>query len=134
MNRAVEQSRRYRALPLYLSLQAYGREGFRRIFEENCRFARELSDWIDTSDGFERLAETRLNIVCFRGRYPEHVADKQNRNLLKRINGIGRIFMTPTTYKGCFCYRLAVSNWQTGVADLKAVTSTLIEAYEGQTE
>ncbi|MDJ0630632.1 MAG: pyridoxal-dependent decarboxylase [Rhodobacter sp.] len=133
MNRAVEQSRRYRALPLYLSLQAYGRAGFRRIFEDNCRFARRLSDWIDASQDFERLAETRLNIVCFRGSYEDETVDARNRDLLQRINGSGRLFMTPTTYKGRFCFRLAASNWQTGDGDLNIVTDTLTQAFGSQT-
>lgn len=128
MNRAVEQSRRYRALPLYMSFQAYGREGFQRIFEENCRFAHRLSEWVDATSDFEHLAETQLNIICFRGRYAEAEADAQNRALLKRINGSRRLFITPTTYNGHFCYRLAFSNWQTSDSDLATVTDTLIEA------
>lgn len=129
MNRGVEQSRRYRALPLYLSLAAYGKSGFREIFEANCAFTKQLADWIDTSDDYERLAEPYLNIVCFRGKFAPEDADQRNRDLLNAINGSGHVFMTPTTYDGKFSYRLAASNWQTGPDNLEVVTKTLSQSY-----
>ena len=129
MNRGVEQSRRYRALPLYLSLMAYGRSGFQKLFEANCTFAQNLTSWIDGSDHFERLADTRLNIVCFRGIFDSDEANVRNRDLLKRINRSGKLFMTPTTYKGNFAYRLAASNWQTAPDNLTIVTKALSHAY-----
>jgi len=126
MNRGIEQSRRYRALPLYLSLVAYGRDGYRELIERNCGFALRLSTWIDNHPFFRRLAETRLNIVlfCVEARTAEARA-LHTKALVEIINGSGVAFLTPTTCLGTFAVRLAVSNWSTTDADFDILTEAL---------
>jgi glutamate/tyrosine decarboxylase-like PLP-dependent enzyme len=99
------------------------------MFESNCSFAQKFSSWIDSSEKFEKLAETRLNIVCFRGVFDPNITDTRNQELLKLINLTGKVFITPTIYKEKFAYRVAVSNWQTDHNDLKILTNVLSQAY-----
>jgi glutamate/tyrosine decarboxylase-like PLP-dependent enzyme len=65
INLTPENSRRFRGLPVWVSLIAYGRQGIEDIVERNCALAKELSDKIERHNAFELMAETRLNIVSF---------------------------------------------------------------------
>ena len=127
MDRGIENSRRFRALPLWMSLKAYGRQGFAELVNANCEQAAALAAWIDGSDAYELLAPCRLNVVIFRPR----IEDGAVRERLQRINESGRVFMTPGVWGGRNGsrpgIRAAFSNWRTTLADLRTVCDVLAE-------
>ncbi len=112
-----QNSRRFRALPAWMTLMAYGRSGYRDIVARNVAQAKWLGEQVDVSDQFELLAPVHLNVVCFtlngRPALPEIKA------YLDRLQADGRVFMTPTQYKGVPAIRAAISNWQTTQADME---------------
>ena len=61
-----ESSRRARALPIWATLAAYGRTGYRALVERHCDLAAHLAAVVDAAPDLERLAEVPLNVVCFR--------------------------------------------------------------------
>ncbi|HEV3399390.1 MAG TPA: pyridoxal-dependent decarboxylase, partial [Actinomycetes bacterium] len=63
-----ESSRRARALPIWATLAAYGRDGYRALVERHCDLAAHLAAAVDAAPDLERLAEVPLNVVCFRYR------------------------------------------------------------------
>ena len=130
-----ENSRRARALVLWASLRAYGRDGMREMVERHLRVARHLGARIDAEPDFERLAEVKLNIVCFRARPPgveESELDELNRRLGEALLSDGRVFSGTTVYDGKVAFRPAIVNWQTTEADVDALVDVLIELLEGE--
>ncbi|MCV4281935.1 pyridoxal phosphate-dependent decarboxylase family protein [Pseudomonas capsici] len=123
MNRGVEQSRRYRALPLWMTLIAYGKSGYRELVERNCEFVRRLEAWVDSSEHYEKICTASLNVLMFRCRSKE-----DGDAVLQKINASGKLFITPSIYNGEKVFRLAVCNWMTTLDDLDVVTCALQQA------
>lgn len=121
INRGVENSRRFRALPLWMAMKAYGRDGFAAIIRANCDQAADLGAWVRTHEKLELLSEPKLNVTMFTSLGDED----QNRALLEKINATGKLFMTPTIYNGRFGFRAAFSNWRTQDHDLAIIKQAI---------
>ena len=120
-----ENSRRFRALPAWMALVAYGREGIIEAIERSCAQARALADGIAAIDGLDLLDPVRLNIVCFA---PSTAGAEARDRLLAWLVADGRLFLTPTLLHGRPALRLAVSNWRTTEADVAVTLQALREA------
>lgn len=117
LNFLPENSRRFRALPAWFSLTAYGRNGFEWIVQNSIDRANEFGAYIQSSEYFELLAPVRLNVVCFRlksGRERMPV-------FLDRLNRRGKVFMTPTSLSGEPAIRAAFVNYRTEKEDILIV-------------
>ncbi|MBA4057331.1 MAG: aspartate aminotransferase family protein, partial [Marivirga sp.] len=112
-----ENSRRFRALPSWFTLMAYGKEGYREIVERNCEAAHYFGQQIKNSPDFRLLAPVRMNVVCFtlaqNDISPEIIGE-----FLNTVRDDGRVFFTPTVYKGTPAIRAAISNWLTEKQDI----------------
>jgi len=130
-----ENSRRARAFPVWATLRAYGRAGYREMVERHLRLARHLADRIDAAPHFERLAEAKLNIVCFRARpdgTSEEELDALNRALGEALLRDGRVFAGTTHYAGRVAFRPAIVNWRTREEDVDLLVDVLGELLEVQ--
>ncbi|KAI8898651.1 pyridoxal phosphate-dependent transferase [Globomyces pollinis-pini] len=109
MNRSLENSKRFRALPIWFSLKSLGKNGYTTIIENNCQFAFEFGNWINRSKHYSLLAPVQLNIVLFKAE------NGNTRDILKAINETGLVFMTGTVHNNEYGIRCAVSNWSTTI-------------------
>lgn len=119
LNFLPENSRRLKALPVWFGLTAYGKNGYRSIVENSVAMANYFGNFIDHHDELELVAPVRLNNVCFTlkgAERQEHVM-----SFLARLNDTGKVFMTPTTYKGKKGIRASFVNWRTRVEDVERV-------------
>lgn len=121
-HRTPENSRRWRALPAWMALRAYGREGVRAVVERCCDLAAALGRWIEASEDYELLAPVTLNIVCFAPRTRPAEA------VLARLASDGRCFLTPGAWQGRKGLRAAFSNFMTAGEDLEIVQAALRDA------
>ncbi len=129
LNYVPENSRRFRALPAWFTLMAYGKEGYTQIVEENIALAKQMGEAISNSKGFELAAPVRLNTVCFTLENTANAKEKITK-LLGYLNISGRVFMTPTVYQNRFCIRAAFVNFRTTENDIKIAINELMKAFQ----
>jgi glutamate/tyrosine decarboxylase-like PLP-dependent enzyme len=129
MHITPENSRRFRALPAWFSLMAYGKEGYRDVVERNCAAAKQLGEALHASKEFKLLAPVRMNVVCFTLKDQDATMDSI-RTFLSAIRDDGQVFFTPTLYKGTAGIRAAISNWQTTSDDIKLAVDVLTKIYK----
>ena len=119
-----ENSRRWRALPAWFAVQAYGREGQAEIVTRNIDGARLLAELLAREgERFTVLAPVHLNIVCFAVAGLEEPGPL--RAMLERLRDSGEAFLTPTQFQGRWAVRAAFSNWRTETADVLRVHAAL---------
>ena len=119
LNVLPENSRRLRALPVWFSLLAYGKEGFQDIVENNIALAQHFGNTLVENEFFELLAPIRLNNVCFTLK-GDHNQEKVSQ-FLTNVNDTGKVFMTPTFYNNRKGIRASFVNWRTTENDIKIV-------------
>lgn len=120
-----ENSRRFRALPAWLTLAAYGRDGIAERIARNCTLASQLGEGIGAIPGIELLDRVRLNTVCFALQQRDAAARDR---FLERLTADGRAFMTPTVLHGRPAIRAALSNWSTGADDIALTIAAVRDA------
>lgn len=119
-----ETSRRFRALPSWFTLMAYGKEGYREIVERNCDAAHYFGELIKHSVDFRLLAPVRMNVVCFT-LVQNDLTTEIIREFLNAVRDEGGVFFTPTVYKGIPAIRAAISNWLTEKEDIEIAYEVL---------
>jgi glutamate/tyrosine decarboxylase-like PLP-dependent enzyme len=132
-NLGPESSRRARALPIWATLQAYGRQGARAMVERHLDLALHLGGLVDQSPDMELLAPVQLCVVCFRYRpagMAEDKVDELNRRLGDALLEDGRVFAGTTRYRGMTALRPAIVNWRTTEADIDLFFSVVQELGE----
>jgi glutamate/tyrosine decarboxylase-like PLP-dependent enzyme len=132
MHFTPENSRRFRALPAWFTLMAYGREGHRDIVERNCDAAFQLGEYIWNSSAFRLLAPVRMNVVCFTLN-EDGLSMNDIREFLEAVRQDGQVFFTPTLYKGVAAIRAAISNWQTSLEDIRLGFEVLMKVRKQKT-
>ncbi|KAF2760813.1 PLP-dependent transferase [Pseudovirgaria hyperparasitica] len=133
LNIGIENSRRFRALPVYATLVAYGRHGYAEMLERQVRLSRGIAKYITESAHFELLPERTVKegikdsfddvfiIVLFRARDAS-----LNDRLVDLIKATAKIYVSGTAWKGLPACRFAVSNWAVEPErDLQLITSVL---------
>ena len=123
LNFLPENSRRLKALPVWFSLLAYGKQGFRDIVENSVEMALQFDVFLSQNESFELLAPTRLNNVCFT-LAGDHNQEKVNL-FLTQLNDKGKVFMTPTVYQNRKGIRASFVNWRTNENDIRMVVEEM---------
>ena len=132
LNIGIENSRRFRGLPVYATLTAYGREGYADMLKRQIRFARAVAGYLFDHADFELLPKDVFSdrvsiqqnifvIVLFKAK------DRAlNEALVKRINASSKMYVSGTMWDDCPASRIAVSNWRVDPdRDLEIVRTVL---------
>jgi glutamate/tyrosine decarboxylase-like PLP-dependent enzyme len=129
-NLSAEMSRRARAIPVWATLRAYGRDGYRAMLERHLGLAQRVARQVDEAPDLERLADVTLNIVCFRFRpqgVPEAELDELNGRLGEMVLEDGRVYFGTTRYAGKIAFRPAIVNWRTREEDVDLIVAVVRE-------
>lgn len=132
-NLGIENSRRFRALPVYTTLITYGRRAYAEMLASQVRLARSIALWLQDHPLYEvlplcaskeELRKRTFVIVLFRA-----LDDRINSKLSCLINGSMELYVTDTNWMGVPASRIAVSNWRVNTArDFEIVKKVLNSA------
>lgn len=119
----IQLGRRFRALKLWFVIRSYGVDGLRAMLRRHIALAAEFRGWVEREPGFVVAAPSPFGLVCFRHEPPAAgldgpSLDAWNRDLLRRVNAAGDVYLTHTELGGRYTLRLAVGQWQTQRADV----------------
>jgi glutamate/tyrosine decarboxylase-like PLP-dependent enzyme len=130
LNIGLENSRRFRALPVYASLVAYGKAGYRDMLERQIALSRGIAAYINESEEYELLPQCVdlkaamdkiYIIVLFRAKN-----ELLNEQLVSKIKASRKIYVSGTSWEGKPACRFAVSNWMADVErDLPVIKQVL---------
>lgn len=136
LNIGLENSRRFRALPVYAVLRAEGGEGLSTMFERMVLLARGIAQFVRDSEHYEWLpdeaadVEQSFMVVLFRAKDPE-----LNEVLVSKLNETRKIWVSGTSWNGKRAVRVAVGNHGVDVSrDLPVVTELLQSVAQGHME
>ncbi len=127
VNFGPENSRRFRALPVWFTLTAYGKRGYQALVEQSIQLAAQLGARLEATGLFTLSAPVRLNVVCFT---ITHTGDRAGKLQVigDALQASGRVFVTPTQYQGVPSLRAALVNWRTGEENIRIVVEELVRA------
>ncbi|KAG9669578.1 tyrosine decarboxylase, partial [Aureobasidium melanogenum] len=137
LNIGIENSRRFRALPVYANLVAYGREGFVDMLERQIELARKIAAYMHASDAYQLLPPSTQQddhthssifiIVLFRAVNPD-----LNAALVRKINATRKIYVSGTSWQAEPACRFAISNWKSSIEkDWDAIKEVLDDVAAG---
>jgi aromatic-L-amino-acid/L-tryptophan decarboxylase len=115
MDYGVPLGHRFRALKFWFVLRYFGREGIQRMLRMHIAWAKDFATWVDADSRFKRVAPVPFSVVCFRLR----ASDDENRALLERVNGSGKVFLSSTVLNDQVVLRLAIGNLGTTHEDVE---------------
>ena len=131
-----QQTRGFRALKVWMTLQQFGLSGYREVIEENLALAGYLVDRVRNAPDLELAAPPSLSVVCFRfggnrsgshaGRSEETIA-ALNRALLERLQLGGEAFLTSTELRGRFVLRACIVNYRSRREDVDRMLGAVVE-------
>lgn len=122
-----ELSRDFRGLRLWLPLQLHGLAAFREQLEEKLALARWAHDALSQDPRFEMLDPPQLSVVAFRLRGRAQDADRLGPELLRRVNGRRRVFLSSTVVRGRYALRICVLCFRTHHDRVREAVSALRE-------
>jgi aromatic-L-amino-acid decarboxylase len=102
-------------------LRCHGRSGLQAHIRRGIDCAAQFERWVADEPGWELCAPRPFSVVCFRliG------DDERNRELARRVNASGEIFISATVLNGRYVLRLAVGNMRTGIDDVRRAWEVL---------
>ena len=117
-----QQTRGFRALKVWMTMQQFGLKGYKAAIEENLALAGYLADRVRSAPDLELMAPPSLSVVCFRFLDPslpdEDAIAALNRALLERLQLGGEAFLTSTELRGRFVLRACIVNYRSRREDI----------------
>ncbi|SVB34000.1 uncharacterized protein METZ01_LOCUS186854 [marine metagenome] len=123
-DRGLQLSRSFRALKVWMSIQTFGVEAFRRSVAKGIDLAERAEEYVRTSDVLQVRNPASLGVVCFRffphgSNYDEAHIEKINRAIQTRVIETGIAMMSSTRLYGLYSLRFCILNHHTTWEDVR---------------
>jgi aromatic-L-amino-acid/L-tryptophan decarboxylase len=129
----LQTSRGFRALKVWMALKQYGADKFGRLIDQNIAQGRYLAELVASEPLLESVAQTTINIVCFRYHPPgfdETDLKRLNVEIMMRLQEGGVAVISDTTVRGKHCLRVAINNHRSRRSDLDLLVREIIRLGE----
>ncbi len=128
-----QQTRGFRALKLWMTLQHLGRRGAAAHVTRHNALARRLAALIAAAPDLELMAPVALSIVCFRYAPDGWPAgdvrlDDLNKAIMQEVQAGGEAFLTNAALRGRFALRACILHYATAEPDLLALLDVVRRA------
>jgi glutamate/tyrosine decarboxylase-like PLP-dependent enzyme len=128
----LQLTRGARALKIWLSINYFGLDAFRRAIDRAIDLAQAAERQVLGSSALELVSPASLGIICFRRRF-DNVDDENtiahlNAELVRRFEATGRGLVSSTKLRGRYAIRLCVMNHTSGAEDVEATLSWFADA------
>lgn len=129
-----QNSRGFRALKVWLSLQQVGRNGYAQMISDDISLSRKLFEQVKLYPELEPLTQS-LSIATFRfvptdldrsGVDSQVYLDKLNRELLDLLQNSGEVYLSNAVIDGKFALRACIVNFRTSSDDVEALPSLVV--------
>ncbi len=130
-----QNSRGFRALKVWMSLQQVGKRGYIKMINEDIELSKLLFQEADSHGDLEALTQN-LSITTFRY-VPSHNGHGDNKNetylntlneiLLNELQNDGEVFLSNAVVEGKFCLRACIVNFRTSRNDIKEVVKIIVK-------
>jgi aromatic-L-amino-acid decarboxylase len=127
-----EQLTRYaRAVKVWTSVTYFGTDAIRDAIDRGMMLARRLEQRLRDTPGLEVVSPARFGVVCFRVR-PEALdgaaLDALNEQVLARVVGDGRYFISSTRLRGALALRACILGFRTAEEDIDGLVRATADA------
>ncbi|MFT4038891.1 MAG: aminotransferase class V-fold PLP-dependent enzyme [Thermomicrobiales bacterium] len=133
-----QQTRGFRALKLWMTIQHAGRSGLSAMIARQNALARRLAELVAADPDMELLAEVTLSICCFRfvpreQQMDDAALDALNKRIMETVQSGGAAFLTQALVQSRFALRANVLHYATTEADLEALLAAVRTAAQAAT-
>jgi aromatic-L-amino-acid/L-tryptophan decarboxylase len=128
-----EQSRRFRALKVWMSFKRYGARGIGQWVDANVSQAEHLYDLVRVHPVFESAMRPLMSAVCIRYRaagIPEADLTKIHVDVAQRVAAGGKFWISTTETKGRTWFRINPVNFRTRLEHMDALLQLLEQECE----
>lgn len=126
-NRGVQLSRSFRALKVWLSVQAIGTDALAEAVRAGILLAKQAEGRIRDSAELELLHPRGLSVVCYRyrpeGSWSEAALEELNVAIQSHLMEGGHAMVSSTRLRGRYALRLCIMNHRSRWEDVEAVLS-----------
>lgn len=125
----LEQSRRFRALKVWMSLKRYGADEVGRWIDRNVEQARRLHELAKAHTRFESAVEPPMSAVCVRylpaRSLNDETASKLHHRVVERVERSGEFWIGTTRLKGKTWFRACPVNFRTTMSHIDRLMELL---------
>jgi len=131
----LQNSRGFRALKTWLTIQQIGRSGYEKLISEDIELSKLLFELAQNHSELKAISQN-LSITTFRYIPMEYTKKTQsndtylnelNEELLNELQTGGEVFLSNAIINGQYCLRTCIVNFRTSKKDIKEIVDIIVK-------
>jgi len=127
----LQNSRGFRALKVWLSLQQVGRSGYEKLISEDIELSEMLYELAEKHPELEAVSQnlsiTTLRYIPLDKAKNKDYLDRLNEAILNALQTGGEVFLSNAIVNKNYCLRACIVNFRTSQKDINEIIETIIQ-------